>query len=61
MINFRHQVHYTKSSYFLTLNLMTQKYLGSSIENKKVDGDCGKTESVQKLLIIYLKRAYSKT
>ena len=38
-----------------------QKYLGSSIENKKFDGDCGKAESVQKLLIIYLKRADSKT
>ena len=40
---------------------MMQKYLGSSIENKKVDGDCVKVESVQKLLIISLKRAYSKT
>ena len=60
MINFRHQVHYSKSS-FLALNLMMQKYLGSSIENKKVDGDCGKAESVQKFLIIYLKRADSQT
>ena len=40
---------------------MMQKYLGSSIENKKVDGDCGKAESVQKFLIIYLKGADSKT
>ena len=40
---------------------MMQKYLGSSIENKKVDSDCDKSESVQKFLIIYLKRAYSKT
>ena len=40
---------------------MMQKYLGSFIENKKVDGDCGKAESVHKWLIIYLKRAYSKT
>ena len=39
---------------------MMQKYLGSSIENKKVDGVCGKAESVQKFLIIYLKRAYAK-
>ena len=39
---------------------MMQKYLESYIENKKVDGDCGKAESVQKLLI-YLKIAYSKT
>ena len=45
MINFRHQVHYTKSSWLLTLNLMMQKYLCSSVENKKVDGDCGKAES----------------
>ena len=61
MINFRHQVHYTKSSYFFILNLMMQKYLESSIENKKVDGDCGNAQSVQKFLIIYLKRAYPKT
>ena len=40
---------------------MMQKYMGSSIENKKVVGDCGKSESVQKFLIIYLKRADSKT
>ena len=40
---------------------MMQKYLASSIENKKVDGDCGKAESLKKFLIIYLKRAYSKT
>ena len=40
---------------------MMQEYLGSSIENKKFDDDCGKVESVQKFLIIYLKRAYSKT
>ena len=41
---------------------MMQKYSGSSIENKKVDGDCGKAESVQNLLIIYLKKnRYSKT
>ena len=40
---------------------MMLKYLGSSIENKKIDGDCGKAESVQKLLIIYLKRASYKT
>ena len=38
-----------------------QKYLGNLIENKKVDGDCGKAESVQKLLNIYLKRADSET
>ena len=57
MINFRHQVHYTKSSSFLRLNLLMHKHLGSSIENKKIDGDCGKAESVQKLLIMYLKRA----
>ena len=61
MINFRHQVQFTKSSWFLTLNLIMQKYLGSSINNKKVDGDCGKAESFQKFLIIYLKRVYSKT
>ena len=36
-----------------------QEYLGSSIENKKVDGDCGKAKSVQKFIIIYLKRAKS--
>ena len=40
---------------------MMKKYLESSIENEKVDGDCGKAESVQKFLIIYLKRAYPKT
>ena len=40
---------------------MMQKYLENSIENKKVDSDCDKAESVQKLLINYLKRAYSKT
>ena len=57
MINFRYQVYYTKSSSFLTLNRMMQKYLWNSIEIKKVDGDCGKAESVQKFLIIYLKRA----
>ena len=39
---------------------MMQKYLGSSIENKKVDGDCGKAEIVKKLLIIYFNRADSK-
>ena len=61
MINFRHQVQFTKSSWFLTLNLIMQKYLGSSIENKKVDGVCGKAESVQTFLIIYLTRAYYKT
>ena len=36
MINFRHQVHYTKSYKILTLDLMMRKYLGSSIENPKV-------------------------
>ena len=40
---------------------MMQKYLGGSIEHKKVDGDCGKAERAQKFLIIYLKRANSKT
>ena len=40
---------------------MIEIWLGSSIENKQVDGDCGKAESVQKFLIIYLKREYSKT
>ena len=35
--------------------------MGSSIKNKKVDGDCGKAESVQKFLIIYLRGANSKT
>ena len=40
---------------------MMQKYLGSSTENKKNDGDCGKAESVQKFLIINLKREDSKT
>ena len=40
---------------------MMQKYLESSIENKKVDGDSDKAENVQKFLIIYLKRAYAKT
>ena len=40
---------------------MVQKYLESSIENNKVDGDCGKVESVQKFLIINLKRVDSKT
>ena len=39
---------------------MIEKYLVSSIEKKKVDGDCGKADSVQKFLIIYLKRAYSQ-
>ena len=36
-----------------------QKYLESSIENKYVDGDCGKADSVQKFLIIYLKSGLS--
>ena len=30
---------------------MMQKYLGSSIENKKVDSDCDKSESVHNLFI----------
>ena len=40
---------------------MMEKYLRSSIENNKVDGDWGKVQSVENFLIIYLKRAFSKT
>ena len=40
---------------------MMLKYLGHSIDNKRVAGDWGKAESVQNFLIIYLKRANSKT